>query len=157
MNPIGAADLTHFRRHGWLRVPHLHDANDLAVLRETMRKGFAAARCQRDLWRCACGDAERCGVEYRRQDRAGQRARTDLYYPEVRGVCTAPQVGRIVRSLLGAERVRLFSETYLDKPPGSLPTPWHQDWPLQPFDRRDTVGLLPGDSFDLPRYPLFAA
>ena len=81
----------------------------------------------------------------------------NLYYPEVRSVCMAPQVGRIVRSLLGAERVRLFSETYLGKPPGSLPTPWHQDWPLQPFDRRDTVGLLPGDSFDLPRYPLFAA
>lgn len=44
MNPIGGADLTHFRRHGWLRVPHLHDANDLAVLRETMRKGVLRSR-----------------------------------------------------------------------------------------------------------------
>lgn len=48
-------------------------------------------------------------------------------------------MGEVVSSLLCADQVRLFSETYLNKPPGGLPTPWHQDWPLQPFDRRDTV------------------
>ena len=140
MNPVGAADLTHFRRYGWLRVPHLHDANDLAVLRETMRKGFAQPPDVNATYGAALAATPKDVV-------ANTDAKTvlvnvrelNLYYPEVRSVCMAPQVGRIVRSLLGAERVRLFSETYLGKPPGSLPTPWHQDWPLQPFDRRDTL------------------
>ena len=63
----------------------------------------------------------------------------NLYYHEAKAVCLDPAVGEVVSSLLCADQVRLFSETYLNKPPGGLPTPWHQDWPLQPFDRRDTV------------------
>lgn len=138
--PIDDRDIGHFRRHGWVRVSRLHDIGQVEVLRAAMRKGLADPP---DLARTygAAGAATPRDVVSNEDPKVVllNVRELNLYYEEVRPVCLDPRVGKVVQALLGAERVRLFSETYLDKPPGGRPTPWHQDWPLQPFDRRDTV------------------
>jgi len=130
----------HFRKHGWVRIPRLHNAEELQVLLATMEKGFAnppdtdktygkpAAQTPKDV--VSNNDAKTVLLNVRE---------LNLYYPESKPVVMHPRVGRAIKTLLGVPKVRLFSETYLNKPPGGLSTPWHQDWPLQPFDRRETV------------------
>ena len=140
MTQISAPDIRHFRRHGWVRVPALHDRAQLDVLLATMAKGFADPPKLSETYGTPKTAAPKDVVSNQDADVVLMNVRElNLYYPEVRPVCLDPKVGAIVCAILGARQVRLFSETYLDKPPGGLPTPWHQDWPLQPFDRRDTV------------------
>ncbi len=140
MIEVSEQEVHHFRRHGWVRVPGLHDAAQVAKLLATMEKGFAhppdvnetygkaAAHSPKDV--VSNGDAQTVLLNVRE---------LNLYYDEIKPVCCDPRVGDVVRQLLGVDKVRLFSETYLNKPPAGKATPWHQDWPLQPFDRRDTV------------------
>ena len=137
---IGAHDVRHFRRHGWVRVPRLHDPAQVELLRATMAKGFADPPDVNETYGAAGAATPRDVVSNTDPNVVLLNVRElNLYYDAVRPVCLDPTVGAVVAALLGADRTRLFSETYLDKPPGGRPTPWHQDWPLQPFDRRDTV------------------
>lgn len=137
---VSGDDVRHFRRHGWVRVPALHSAARLAVLRATMGNGCANPPDLAQTYGVAgtatpkdrVANADLCVVLVNVRE-------LNLYYDEVKPMCLDHQVDAVVRALFGATQVRLFSETYLDKPRGGLPTPWHQDWPLQPFDRRDTV------------------
>jgi ectoine hydroxylase-related dioxygenase (phytanoyl-CoA dioxygenase family) len=137
---ISEADVRHFRKHGWVRVRGLHTPAQLEILRETMRKGFANPPDVNRTYGAADPATPKDVVSNEDARVVLMNVRElNLYYEEVKPVCLDPRVGTIVQALLGADRVRLFSETYLDKPPGGSATPWHQDWPLQPFDRRDTV------------------
>jgi len=153
---IGERDVRHFRKHGWVRVPKLHDRAQVALLLATMEKGLADPPDVSRTYGAASPATPRDVVSNKDPKVILLNVRElNLYYDEVRPVCVDPKVGEVVRALLGAERVRLFSETYLDKPAGGLPTPWHQDWPLQPFDRRDTVNCWVAlDDIDMEQGPL---
>ena len=156
MEPVGDRQVSHFRKHGWVRIPRLHDRAQLDVLLATMAKGFADPPDVSRTYGVAAPTTPRDVVSNKDPQVVLLNVRElNLYYEEVRPVCVDPGVGEAVRALLGAEAVRLFSETYLDKPPGGLPTPWHQDWPLQPFDRRDTVNCWVAlDDIDMEQGPL---
>lgn len=133
-------DAIHFRKHGWVRVPRLHDAAQIQVLLTAMEKGFANPPDVNETYGKASAVTPKDVVSNKDVRPILLNVRElNLYYDEVKPVCTDHRVGDVVRRLLGVDRVRLFSETYLNKPPGGLATPWHQDWPLQPFDRRETV------------------
>lgn len=149
-------DIRHFRRHGWVRVPGLHDRAQLQVLQATMARGFADPPNLNHTYGKPVSAAPRDVVSNEDAQVVLMNVRElNRYYPEARPVCMDRNVGAVVRALLGSARVRLFSETYLDKPPGSLATPWHQDWPLQPFDRRDTVNCWVAiDDISLEQGPL---
>lgn len=137
---ISDQDVAHFRTHGWVHVGGLHSRSQVDTLLATMEKGFANPPDINETYGAASPTTPRDVVSNKDPKVVLLNVRElNLYYEEARPVCLDPGVGEVVRALLGADRVRLFSETYLDKPPGGLPTPWHQDWPLQPFDRRDTV------------------
>jgi len=50
-----------------------------------------------------------------------------------RAIVCAPRFAAAAARLLGVERVRLYHDQALFKPPGAARTPWHQDryyWPL---------------------------
>ena len=52
---------------------------------------------------------------------------------EAREIVFDPRFARVAAELLGVDRVRLYHDQALFKPPGAGPTPWHQDryyWPL---------------------------
>jgi len=153
---VGEREIGHFRKHGWVRVPGLHDRAELDVLLATMAKGFADPPDVSRTYGAAAPTTPRDVVSNRDPRVILLNVRElNLYYDEVKPVCLAPQVGETVRALLGCAKVRLFSETYLDKPPGGLPTPWHQDWLLQPFDRRETVNCWVAlDDIDMAQGPL---
>lgn len=139
-SPISDADVKHFRKHGWVRVRGLHSPDQVGVLLATMQKGFANPPDVSQTYGAANPQTPKDVVSNKDPRIVLVNVRElNLYYDEVKPVCLDSRVGAVVRSLLGVPQVRLFSETYLDKPPGGLATPWHQDWPLQPFDRRDTV------------------
>jgi ectoine hydroxylase-related dioxygenase (phytanoyl-CoA dioxygenase family) len=130
----------HFRKHGWVRVPQLHDANQLQILLSVMEKGFANPPDINQTYGKAAPTTPKDVVSNDDEMTVLLNVRElNLYYDEVKPVCMDPRVGEVVKTLLGVPKVRLFSETYLNKPPGGASTPWHQDWPLQPFDRRETV------------------
>jgi ectoine hydroxylase-related dioxygenase (phytanoyl-CoA dioxygenase family) len=123
-------------------VPQVHSSSQLEVLLSTMERAFANPPDVNETYGAPSPLTPRDVVSNDDPATVLMNVRElNLYYEEVRPVCLDRQVGEIVRSLLGADEVRLFSETYLNKPPGGLPTPWHQDWPLQPFDRREAVNV----------------
>ncbi|MDH3684004.1 MAG: phytanoyl-CoA dioxygenase family protein [Acidimicrobiia bacterium] len=137
---INEVAVRHFRRQGWVRVPALHSRSQIDTLLATMAKGFADPPDVNETYGAASPKTPGDVVSNDARDGVLLTVRElQLYHADVRPVCLDPRVGAIIRALLGADQVRLFSEAYLDKPPGGPPTPWHQDWPLQPFDRRDTV------------------
>lgn len=139
-NLISDQDIRHFRKHGWATVRQLHNGPQLEILLSTMEKGFANPPDVNETYGAASPTTPPDVVSNKDPRIVLMNVRElNLYYDDVKPVCLDPRVGVVVASLLGVDRVRLFSETYLNKPPGGLPTPWHQDWPLQPFDRRDTV------------------
>ena len=137
---IGDKGVQHFRKHGWVRVPKLHTREQVDVLLSVMEKGFANPPDITKTYGAAAPETPKDVVSNKDPKVILLNVRElNLYYKEVKPVTLDPGVGNVVRKLLGSERVRLFSETYLNKPPGGSPTPWHQDWPLQPFDRRESV------------------
>lgn len=137
---ISKDDVRHFRKHGWVRVRQLHSRAQLDVLLAAMDKGFANPPDVNETYGAAAPSTPKDVVSNKDPRIVLLNVRElNLYYNEVKPVCLDPEVGDVVRDLLGADRVRLFSETYLNKPPAGIATPWHQDWPLQPFDRRETV------------------
>lgn len=121
---------TNFQKHGWALVPDLVSPEDV----EALRKAFSEA------------SEEPRKSHQQKQDATGRQVFAiyrDLYRHDtkLRRICLDRNVGALVAELVGLGAVRLFSEAYLNKPSGGYGTPWHQDWPTQPFDRRDSINV----------------
>ena len=71
--------------------------------------------------------------------------------PDIRAFTFHQELAELAASLLGAERLRLWSDQALYKESGGTPTPQHQDFPLWPIDRpRQITAWIPfdGSTFD---------
>jgi ectoine hydroxylase-related dioxygenase (phytanoyl-CoA dioxygenase family) len=127
-----------FRREGWTRFPALLDDEALTRVRGALDRAEEESAA-----RIATGQAAsyRDDPNYRQilvNLRVSPNDSRDIH------VGWDPKVAAAARDLLGVDHVQLWQEGGLVKPPqsaGSRPTAWHQDLPLQPFDRRDTVTL----------------
>jgi len=138
--PTLGEQVKHFRKHGWVRIPKLHSSEQVNKLLAAMEKAFESPPDPEKTYGAAGlmtpkdvvsnSDAQPVLLNVREINR---------YVADIRDICLDTSVGQALQALLGTARVRLFSETFLNKPAGGLPTPWHQDLPLQPFDRRESV------------------
>ena len=138
--PTTSEQIKHFRKHGWVRIPKLHSADQVRRLRAGMEKAFANPPDLKQTYGAAGATTPKDVVSNKDAKPVLLNVREiNRYDADVREICLDPFVGRVLESLFGTARVRLFSETFLNKPPGGHPTPWHQDLPLQPFDRRESV------------------
>lgn len=122
-----------FRREGWIKINGLLEQEALARARKALEaavendKPFAGEKSYRDA--------------------PGFRAMfANLRVPAARTRALQlgwdPRIAGIARDLMGVAHVQLFTEGALIKPPahdGSRMTRWHQDLPLQPFDRKDAL------------------
>ena len=61
--------------------------------------------------------------------------------PEMMNFCISKRFGGIVAQLLKIEKVRIYHEQILFKPPGGNETMWHQDQYYWPLDSNLTVGM----------------
>jgi len=137
---ISSEQVRHFRKHGWVRIPKLHSAEQVEILRKVMARAFENPPDPEQTYGMAGENTPKDVVSNKDAKPVLLNVRElNRYFEEIRPVCLDPEVGHVLAALLGSQQVRLFSETFLNKPPGGLPTPWHQDLPLQPFDRRESV------------------
>jgi phytanoyl-CoA hydroxylase len=134
---VGSDHVSQFRREGWTQIDDLLDMEQVATL-HTALDAAEAAEAERQHW----------DPNYRsfHDDQRYRQMFTNLRVSAQRSkrlnIGWDTRIAGIARDLMGVEHVQLFQEGGLIKPPklgGSRPTRWHQDLPLQPFDRRDSL------------------
>ena len=145
---IEATAIGQFRRKGWAKLEGIFDEDEVETLGRVLDHAIANPP---DLEaQFGLSKEELAAKDPIAQDDESYsqilKAYRDLrrIYPELDAIITSPRMGDIGRALLGVDHVQLYAESFLIKPPeveGSRPTPWHQDWPLVPFDRRDCFNL----------------
>jgi phytanoyl-CoA hydroxylase len=131
------AHVRQFRREGWTRFDGLLDQPALTRVRAALGRAEEASRAQSSGRAVSYRDDPRFRAMLANL-RVGPEASRELR------IGWDPRIAGVARSLLGVEHVQLWQEGGLIKPPqaeGTRPTQWHQDLPLQPFDRRDTVTI----------------
>jgi ectoine hydroxylase-related dioxygenase (phytanoyl-CoA dioxygenase family) len=132
-----------FCENGFVRVPEVLSEEQLDTIRDVVaraddrpetRSPYALA--QSDPYRHANNPNYHKVLQSHRDLR--------FFFPEHDSLVRQERVGGIARDLMQVEHSRIWSESVLIKPPqseGSAATPWHQDFPIVPFDRRDAVNL----------------
>src|ERR1700678_3905033 len=128
---LSERDLREYRREGWAHLQNVVSVEELSTLREV---AGSAASDVRPLVNIA-GAPYRTDPEYQRMFRLTK----NLHLSDKRLFDIAARLGLLASQLSGCERVRLIQDTLFVKPSavqGGLPTPWHQDLPKFPFDRR---------------------
>jgi ectoine hydroxylase-related dioxygenase (phytanoyl-CoA dioxygenase family) len=123
MREITESDLRHFREQGYLVVGPLVDEQGLQHLRNAFEELEAR-------W------SEECGVSLEHYRRVVSQW-TGLWeqHPHFAEQIHHPSVEAVARRLLGVERLQLFHDHLISKPPmHSSTVPWHQDYPFWPVD-----------------------
>lgn len=126
--PVNTATVTdervdHYRRHGWAKLPELISASTAEQLRhhlETMSDPDVNA---------ALRDEAQSFDFYKLPS-----SRSEL----ASGVARSPEMATVALRLTGRPAVRFWLDSGVVKAPltaGGGDTPWHQDFPAQPFDR----------------------
>ncbi len=112
-----------FREHGYVVVGPLVDEARLA----TLRSAFESLEAK---W------ARECEVSVERyRSIVSQWTGLWEHHPAFATQIHHPEVERVARTLLGVERLQLFHDHLISKPPGHSSTvPWHQDYPFWPVD-----------------------
>ncbi|MCB9542284.1 MAG: phytanoyl-CoA dioxygenase family protein [bacterium] len=118
-----AALKARFERDGFVVVPGVVEAERVAALR-------AAFDALVEVWAAELGVSR---AEYERV--VSQWTSMHEHDPAFRAQLHHPRVAALGRALLGVERVQLFHDHFISKPPGVSSTiPWHQDYPFWPVD-----------------------
>jgi ectoine hydroxylase-related dioxygenase (phytanoyl-CoA dioxygenase family) len=119
-----------FRRDGFVVVPHLLTAGELARYRPAV--DAAVARRSRN-------DARRLEEKSRYEQSFVQCQNLWEDCPDVRPLTFHPLVAEAAARLLGVDAVRLWHDQALYKEPGGRETDPHQDQPYWPIVETDTV------------------
>lgn len=144
---ITRQDVAALWRHGWLRVKHLLNADDLAQIKKSWDE--LVDDTPQDYSTVYAPPNKDTPYVVPQKDPNARKIMKQFREPrffniDVQRIAVDPRVGEMVRTLLGATSVRLFSEAFLEKGPaseGSKETPWHQDSCYEPFDRRSAVNV----------------
>lgn len=122
-------EVERYRRDGFLLMPDFLDAGELEDWRAATERGVAARLAQDDGLSNADSDG------YYKQVFA-QVSGLIRVEPRMADLLLDPRLGAIAAALSGAERVRLWNDQALLKPPWGNPTAWHLDAPYWSFDDR---------------------
>jgi phytanoyl-CoA dioxygenase PhyH len=130
-----ADEVAFYQDNGWVKLPGLLSADLAALILEHVQS--------------AAGYEEGVGLTnaYTDLDPRGTR-RTAWYSTQMResdevlrSIAESRQLGAAHAKLLGAQRLRLWSDSTNTKPPGADATGWHQDMQAMPFDRTEGGGI----------------
>lgn len=145
---LDATVVQQFWRDGWVKLDGVLDEGELQVLEKALASVEANPPSMEEQFGLTKEQIEEIDPVAQADDTYAQVLRayreTRWLFPEVMEVLTRGRLVDVVCALLGRDRVRLYSDSFLIKPPqraGSRPTPWHQDWPLIPFDRRECLNV----------------
>lgn len=118
-------DITrHFQRDGFVIVPAVVDPDRITQLK-------AAYEALLVTWSAELGVTT---AEYERV--VSQWTGMHGHHPTFRRQLHHPTIAAIARHLLQVERVQLFHDHFISKPPDVSSTiPWHQDYPFWPVDQ----------------------
>jgi ectoine hydroxylase-related dioxygenase (phytanoyl-CoA dioxygenase family) len=123
-----------YRRDGFLLMPDLLDAGELAGWREAVDAAAAERAARADALTNAGGDA------YYQQvfaQLSGLR-RIDARVAEL---LEDPRIGALAARLAGVDAIRLWNDQALFKPPFGNPTAWHLDAPYWSFEDRRAITI----------------
>ncbi len=130
---VNRDQISKFRREGWMKIDGLLGSEALVRVRGALKAAVEA-------------DSRFAGEKSYRDDPRFRQMYSNLRVPAAQSrdlnIGWDPRIAGIARDLLGVPHVQLFTEGPLVKPPaqaGSRMTRWHQDLPLQPFDRKDAL------------------
>lgn len=142
--------VSHFRRHGWVKLEKFFSPADIETLRLASLSSMEnppdlASAYERELGMRIEKRANARHWAKEKQEKVVLDISQDLRlcYPDVNKIILSREAGQKARELLGVDHVRLFQSTYLNKPPesvGNKPTPWHQD-SLLPVESREIVNI----------------
>lgn len=121
---LTAEQIRLFHATGFLIVPRVVDPRTIEHLRASHDELL-------DRW------ALECDVPREQYERVvSQWTGLHEQHPAFAAQLHHPQVVAVARELLGTQRIQLFHDHLISKPPGvSATIPWHQDYPLWPVDR----------------------
>ena len=145
---VSTSTIDQLWRKGWTIIERVLDVNGVAVLGQVLDDARRDPHELEALFALskeefAAKDPVAQGNEKYKQVLEAYRELRRIY-PELDAIITSTSLGNLARSLLGVDHVFLWADSFLLKPPqsrGGRPTPWHQDSPLIPFDRRDCLNL----------------
>jgi phytanoyl-CoA hydroxylase len=122
-------EVERYRRDGFLLMPGFLDAGELAEWRTVVERGAAARLAAEDGLSNADSDA------YYRQvfTQVSGLIRVE---PRLAELLLDLRIGDLAAALTGVERMRLWNDQALFKPPWGNPTAWHLDAPYWSFDDR---------------------
>ena len=122
-------EVERYRRDGFLLMPDFLDAGELEEWRTAVERGVAARLAEEDGLSNAGSDA------YYRQvfTQVSGLVRVE---PRVAELLLDPRIGDLAAALTGVERMRLWNDQALFKPPWGNPTAWHLDAPYWSFEDR---------------------
>ena len=126
---VSAEEAEHYRRDGFLLMPDFLDAAELEEWRAVTERGVAARLAEDDELSNAGSDAY-----YRRV--FTQVAGLVRVEPRMAELLLDARLGDLAAALAGVERMRLWDDQALFKPPWGNPTAWHLDVPYWSFEDR---------------------
>lgn len=131
--PLTGEQIEAFRANGFVYLPNVCSAHEVAFYREAIARATYANNTERRPL------AER--DTFRKL--ALQTMQIRFHDPAVMAFVTARRFGRIAAQLLGVQGVRIYHDQSLFKEPGAgtNPTPWHQDLYYWPFDEGTVCGM----------------
>lgn len=129
---LGSDRVADFRRDGFVRLPGLCSAGEVAAYRAVIADATARLNAEQRAMteRDAFGKAFLQTQQLRLRDDAVSR------------FVTARRFAKVAADLMGVDGVRIYHDQSLFKEPGGVnPTPWHQDLYYWPFDDVNACGL----------------
>ena len=136
-NTLSKAEVHDFRRNGCGVIRQIVTGADLEQLRDivtdaTQREDISVINVVESAGK---QNVKQATAEYRKRLQLTRNIR--LHYPAITDL--ARRLASCAAKLLGEHKVQILSDSVYVKPPqheGSQPTPWHQDLPAVPVDRR---------------------
>jgi len=132
--PLAPAQIESFRENGFVYLPNVCSAEEVAFYRQAIvRATYANNQERRPL-------AERDAF----RKLALQTMQIRYHDPAVMAFVTARRFGKIAAELLGVRGVRIYHDQSLFKEPGggvTNITPWHQDLYYWPFNEGSVCGM----------------
>jgi hypothetical protein len=119
-----------FRRDGFVHVPGVLDADELARYGAAVDEAVAIRKA---------GDTRALGEKSLYEQSFLQCQYIWEDFPGVRPLTFHPKIGELTAALLGADKVRLWHDQALYKEAGGRETEAHQDQPYWPIVERDTA------------------
>jgi phytanoyl-CoA hydroxylase len=127
-------EVERYRRDGFVLIPDFLSADELEEWRGVVERGVQARLTRDDELSNAGGDAyyQKVFTQVSGLIRIDDRMRELLL---------DPRLGDVAAALTGVERMRLWNDQALFKPPWGNPTAWHLDAPYWSFEDRDALTI----------------